>query len=819
MDTTVAEFQRVDRESLKSLIRRHVKFGLGKSLSRATPEDIYLAVALSAREIALEKQFATQRKIEEQDPKVVFYLSMEFLIGRLLGNTLVNLGIDEPMAEAVRDLGFSLDDLKDLEIDAALGNGGLGRLAACFLDSLATLGYPGFGYGLYYEFGLFRQEIDNGFQREKPDRWQQVIMPWVLERPEESVMIPAYGRIVEGLDRHGRYNPMWLDWKVVIGTPHDIQVVGYGGKAVNLLRLYSAEPSTDFDMQIFNSGDYIKAVEQKIQTETISKVLYPADAVRTGKELRLMQEYFFVACALNDIVKKFQKKHSDLTLFPQKAAIQLNDTHPTLAIPELMRILIDENDFTWEKAWQITTETFGYTNHTLLPEALERWPVPLFEEIVPRHLQIIYEINRRFLDEAAVYSLSDPDFPRRVSIFEEGKTKEVRMANLAIVGSHSVNGVAALHSELIKTSLVPDFHRLWPHKFNNKTNGVTPRRWLLKANPSLASLLTRTIGDGWITDLDALRQIEPKAEDAGFRSEFLKIKRENKVRLAQVTKKLLRINVDPDSMFDIQAKRIHEYKRQLLDILHVIHHYLSIVEFGVDFPVPKTYFFAGKAAPSYWTAKNIIKLINSVADRVNNDRRVRDRLKVVFLPDYRVTLAEVIIPACDLSEQISTAGHEASGTGNMKFAMNGALTIGTLDGANIEIAEAVGAGNIYIFGKTAQEIEEMNRQGSYRSWEAINACEPLRRVLDAVSSPLFSPGEPGIFDWVKKLLVDDGDRYFLAADFPSYADSQIRAAVDYQHREEWAKKAILNVARMGPFSSDRTIKQYAEEIWGLKPLD
>ncbi len=818
MQPEISERRSVDREVLMSLIRRHAKFSLGKDWKSVTADDVYLAVAFTVRDLALDGLISTQARMEEQDPKALYYLSMEFLIGRLLSNSLHNLGIIEPMGDAVRELGFDLDDVVEHEVDAALGNGGLGRLAACFLDSLATLGYPGFGYGLYYEFGLFRQEIDNGYQREKPDRWQRAVMPWVVERTEDYCMIPAYGRIVDGIDRYGRYNPMWLDWKTIFGVPHDIMVVGYGGHTVNTLRLYSAEPSSDFDMQIFNSGDYIRAVEQKIRTETISKVLYPADAVRTGKELRLMQEYFFVACALQDIVRKFERKNKDFTQFPEKVAIQLNDTHPTLAIPELMRLLIDEHDMPWEKAWKITTDTFGYTNHTLLPEALERWPVPLFEQLVPRHLQVIYEINRRFLDEAAVFSLTDPDIPRRVSIFEEGSVKEVRMAHLAIVGSHSVNGVAALHSELIKTSLVPDFYRLWPAKFNNKTNGVTPRRWILKSNPGLSALLKKTIGDGWITNLDKLRDIEPLAADPGFQAEFAAIKRANKARLAKHIDDTLQVTVDPDSLFDIQVKRIHEYKRQLLNILHVIHHYLLMVERGVEPPAPKTYIFAGKAAPSYWLAKQIIKLIHSVADRVNNDRRVRDLLKVIFLPDYRVSLAEVIIPAADLSEQISTAGTEASGTGNMKFSMNGALTIGTLDGANIEIGGAVGAENIFIFGKTTEELEMMRRERSYNpAWE-LERNESMRRVIDAVSSPLFAQREPGLFDWVRRTLVDEGDRYFLLADFDSYARAQWKASEEYMDRGNWVKKAILNVARMGPFSSDRTIRQYAEEIWKLSPL-
>ncbi len=809
----------VDPGTLTASLERNLKLFLGKAWREATVDDVYLAAAFTARELALDGFMATRERIRRQDPKIVCYLSMEYLIGRLLSNTLFNLGIAEPMEEAIARLGFRIEDIIEREPDAALGNGGLGRLAACFLDTMATLGYPGFGYGLYYEFGLFKQEIDNGYQRERPDRWQSPVMPWVVERSRDRcLVVPLYGRVEEGVDREGRYNPMWLDWKVVIGVPHDIMVAGYGGRTVNTLRLYSAEPSSDFDMRIFNSGDYLRAVEQKIRTETISKVLYPADTVRSGKELRLTQEFFFVACALRDIVRDFRERHENLALLPEKVAIQLNDTHPALAVPELMRILVDENDVPWEDAWKITIRTFGYTNHTLLPEALERWSVPLLEHLVPRHLQIIYEINRRFLEEASVISPWDQDLPRRISLFQEGDVKEVRMAHLAIVGSHSVNGVAALHSELIKTSLVPDLFALWPEKFNNKTNGVTPRRWLLKANPALSRLFTSAVGERWITDLDRLRDMEPMAGDLAFQSEFRKVKRANKERLANHIKRTVNVGVDPDSLFDVHAKRIHEYKRQLMNILHVAHTYLAAVERGIEPPVPKTYVFAGKAAPSYWLAKQIIKLIHCVADVVNGDRRLHGKIKAVFLPDYRVSLAELIIPAADLSEQISTAGTEASGTGNMKFAMNGALTMGTLDGANIEIAEAAGAENLYIFGKTAAELARMKREKSYNAFQELSRNENMLRVLGGLDSGLFSPEEPGLFDWVRRTLTEEGDRYFLLADFEAYASAQRRASTDYLETSTWTRKAILNSARMGPFSSDRTIGEYAREIWNIAPL-
>jgi len=810
----------LDTPGLRDAILYHLTYSLGKARPVATPRDIYLAVALAARDRAWQRRLETLERQRASQGKEVCYLSMEFLIGRTLGNTLLNLDILEPVTEALKALNYDIDEIRDEEVDAGLGNGGLGRLAACFLDSLATLDYPAWGYGLHYEYGLFKQELDNGWQRERPDHWLDETNPWEIVRPERVRYIPVYGRVVEAQDRTGKYNPMWMDWKMIVGVPHDLPVVGYGGKTVNVLRLFAARSSDDFDMGIFNEGDYIRAVEQKIKSETISKVLYPSDAVRTGKELRLLQEYFFVACALRDIVSRYQYRFgNDLSRFPEKIALQMNDTHPALAVAELMRTFIDEEDVPWEKAWDWTRATLGYTNHTLLPEALEKWPVPLMQEVVPRHLQIIHEINRRFLDEAAVFSRSDPGFPARVSLIEDGEPKQVRMAHVAIVGSHSVNGVAALHSELIKTHLVPDFYRLWPERFNNKTNGVTPRRWILKANPALASLLTRTLGDeAWVTDLPRVAAIEPFAADAGFQAEFEKVKRAAKERLAKVVHDTAYVKVDPESMFDIHAKRIHEYKRQLLNALHVIHQYLRAVEDGVLPPVPKTYLFAGKAAPSYWTAKQIIKLIWAVGERVNSDKRLSGALKVAFLPDYRVSLAEQIIPAADLSEQVSTAGTEASGTGNMKFAMNGALTIGTLDGANIEIAGAVGAENIFIFGHTTPEIDAMRLPGAYDPARIAREDGDLKRVLDALASPLFCPGEPGLFDWVRKLLIDDRDRYFLLADFPSYAATHEKAAREYADRPSWRRKAILNVARMGTFSSDRAIQQYAKEIWGLDRL-
>lgn len=802
--------------SMEEAITRHVRYSLGKEWDEVSKQDMLQAVSLAVRDRLIEQQLDTERRYQKADAKRLYYLSMEFLMGRSLGNNLYNLGLHDQCKQVLAKHGFELDDLEDAERDAALGNGGLGRLAACFLDSLATLGLPGFGYGINYEYGLFRQEIDNGYQKEKPDNWLANGTPWELQRPEdESCIVPLYGRIEHGVDREGNYNPMWLDWQVVVGTPFDMPIVGYGGKTVNYLRLYAARASSDFDMSIFNEGDYLKAVEQKMMSETISKVLYPSDSFQAGRELRLIQEYFLVACALRDIIRRYQKKHATFKEFPDKVAIQLNDTHPSLTVAELMRVLIDENSLPWEEAWEITQATCGYTNHTLLPEALEKFPVALFEHVLPRHLQIIYEINRRFLEGVAARWPGDDARARHMSLIEEGPQKQVRMANLALVGSHSVNGVAALHSDLVKSLLFPDFHELWPDKFNNKTNGVTQRRWLLKANPALAELLTKTVGDGWITDLDKLRKLEPHADREAFRAEFMKIKRANKERLARVVKDTTRVLVDPNSMFDVQVKRIHEYKRQLLDVLHIINQYLELVEDGKELAHPKTYVFAGKAAPGYWAAKQIIKLVGAVGKVVNADPKVKGQMKVVFVPDYRVSLAEVIIPAADLSEQISTAGKEASGTGNMKFAMNGALTIGTLDGANVEILQEVGKENIFIFGLKAEEVQQMRQQGTYHPRDYYNSRPVIRRVMDAFRDDRFCPKEPGLFQWIYRNLLDHGDEYFHLADLEAYIAAQTEASRTYTDRTAWAKKAILNVARIGMFSSDRTILEYAKEIWDL----
>jgi len=801
-------------EQVEIEICRNMRYALGRDCEHLSSRDLFWAIALMARDRMVDGMFATEKRYQDAGAKRLYYLSMEFLMGRTLGNTLINLGLWDACREALEARGADLDEVREHEPDAALGNGGLGRLAACFLDSLATLGMPGYGYGINYEYGLFRQEIRQGYQTEEPDNWLSSGTPWQIERPDESVLVPVYGR-VEAVEEGGQYVPLWLDAKHLIGVPHDMPIVGYGGRTVNFLRLYSARSSQELDMRVFNEGDYHRAVNDQIATETISKVLYPSDIQAAGKELRLLQEYFLVACAVHDIVRRYRKTHETWDEFPNQVAMQLNDTHPALAVAELMRVFVDDHRLGWDEAWAVTTATLGYTNHTLLSEALEKWSVGLFEFVLPRHLQIIYEVNRRFLEQVAAVWPNDGGRQIRMSVIEEGADKKVRMAHLAIVGSHSVNGVSALHTDLIESSLVPDFYQLWPEKFNNKTNGVTPRRWLLKANPGLAALITRSIGDGWITDLDKLRALEPFADDAGFRQEFMRVKQANKADLARFIGQTQGIPVDPASLFDVQVKRIHEYKRQLLNVMHILHEYLSLTEDGTDPVTARTYIFAGKAAPGYWAAKQIIKLINSVAGVVNADPRAHGKLAVVFVPDYRVSVAEKIIPAADLSEQISTAGKEASGTGNMKFAMNGALTMGTLDGANIEIKEEVGDDNIFIFGLTSDQIAEMRLRGTYHPADYYS--DPAtRRVLDALNSDRFCPAEPGLFRPIYQALLHGGDEYFHLADLPGYIKAQREAGAQYRDPDVWARKAVLNVARTGKFSSDRTIREYARDIWGIR---
>lgn len=818
-ETAAAPRAQVTRESFLEMVTRHARYSLGMEWGTLSYPQLLQAISLAVRNLLIDRMIETEKRYQKTDVKRLYYLSMEFLVGRSLGNNLTNLGIFEICRDLLIEMGIDIEELRETEVDAALGNGGLGRLAACFLDSLATMDMPGFGYGINYEYGLFKQTIEAGYQKEQPDNWRSSYSPWLIERPGEEVRIPIYGSLTHGQDRHGNPKPLWVECKYLVGVPFDMPIVGYGGRTVNYLRLYSARASAEFDIEQFNIGNYVKAVEDKIRSETISKVLYPSDAVEAGRELRLIQEYFFVACAVRDIVRHFLKRHGNFDEFPSKAAIQLNDTHPSLAIVELMRVLIDENLVPWEKAWEITQASFGFTNHTLMPEALEKWPVAFIHRILPRHLLLIYDINRRFLDKVARMRPGDAGLQARMSLIEDGAgSQSVRMAHLAIVGSHAVNGVAELHSELIKTHLVPDFYQMWPGKFSNKTNGVTPRRWLLKANPGLADLLTRTIGEGWITDLEQLRQIEPYADSEAFQAEFRDAKRANKERLADFIKNATSIVADPDSMFDVIAKRIHEYKRQLLMVMRIMHEYLRLIDDHRESAVPRTYIFAGKSAPGYWAAKQIIKLISELGRVINGDKRVRDRIKVVFVPDYRVSLAEKIIPAADLSEQISTAGKEASGTSNMKFAMNGALTMCTYDGANIEIARETGEENIFVFGLKASEIAAMRSANSYNPWDYYRGNPAIKRVMDCFNSDRIFTHTHGIFQWLFHSILNQGDAYCHLADFASYVEAQDRAGALYKQPGEWTRKAILNVARAGKFSSDRTVAEYAREIWEIKSV-
>ncbi|WP_419177067.1 glycogen/starch/alpha-glucan phosphorylase [Desulfosediminicola sp.] len=807
-----------DVAAFREKILHYLKFTCGKSQQEASSKDITHALSLAIREDLINGMIDTSDRYHQKKAKRLYYLSMEFLVGRSLGNNLFNLEVFDLAENALRQIGVDLEEIREHETDAALGNGGLGRLAACFLDSLATMDMPGYGYGLNYEFGLFRQEIANGYQREKPGRWDGENSPWLITRSSEFCMIPVYGKIDHSLHTGEDYNPVWLDWQLIVGVPHDMPIVGYGGKTINYLRLFSARASDEFDIQIFNDGDYFQAVSQKISSETVSKVLYPSDSVIQGKESRLVQEFFLVACSVQDIIRKFQKDHRDFTKLPEKVALHMNDTHPALAVAELMRVLIDEHSLEWETAWDITRKTCAYTNHTLLPEALEKWPVSLFERVLPRHLQIIYEINHRFLEEVKVNFPHDENIPTRMSLIEEQSGKQVNMAHLAIVGSHSINGVAALHSNLVRSSLFPDFATMWPDRFNNKTNGVTQRRWLLKANPALSKLITETIGDEWITNLKVLKRLADFATDPKFQKKFMEVKSENKKQLAKLIQDKARVKVKPESLFDIQIKRIHEYKRQLLNVLCIIHSYLNIIEDKAPLEVPRTHIFAGKAAPGYAMAKLIIKLINSVGQVVNNDKRAQKYLKVVMLPDYCVSLAEKIIPAADLSEQISIAGMEASGTGNMKLTLNGALTIGTLDGANIEIMEEVGRDNIFIFGLEVEDIEKMRSENSYNPWDYYANNPNIRRVMDALSSDMFSQERPGLFNDIYNSIMYGGDFYCHLADLQSYIFTQQQVSELYAKPQQWAEKAILNVARVGKFSSDRTIEEYAREIWNLKSV-
>jgi len=805
-----------DRASLRKSLSNRLIYSLGKDPITATHRDWFHTTAYAVRERLIELWMETMRSYYRSDAKRIYYLSMEFLTGRLLSNSLLNMGFYDECREALADLELDIDRIRELETDAALGNGGLGRLAACFLDSMATLSLPGYGYGIRYEYGMFTQRIDNGNQVEHPDNWLRYGNPWDFPRPEVLFPVKFGGRVVNFTDEQGHSHFHWVDTEDVMAMACDTPVPGYNTVTVNNMRLWTAKASRDFNLKYFNEGNYIKAVEDKNESENLSKVLYPDDTTIMGRELRLKQQYFFVCASLHDILRRFTKYHPDLDELPDKVAIQLNDTHPAIAIPELMHVLLDTHHLDWDRAWDITRRTFSYTNHTLMPEALETWPVSLFEEILPRHLQIIYEINYRFLEEVRHRFPGDTDLLRRMSIIDEGGGRRLRMAHLAIAGSHRVNGVSQIHTDLMKKTIFADFERFFPGKIINITNGVTPRRWLHQANPGLSGLITSRIGESWVSDLDDLRKLIPFAQDAALRAQFRTVKTENKARLADIIKMRLRLTVDPSSMFDVQIKRIHEYKRQLMNVLHIVTRYNRIREGRAKDMVPRTVIFGGKAAPGYTMAKLIIKLIHSVADVVNNDPAAGDRLKVVFIADYNVSNAEKIIPACDLSEQISTAGTEASGTSNMKFGLNGALTIGTLDGANIEIREEVGDDNIFIFGMTAEEVSALRARG-YNPWDIYQSDMELKQTLDMIVGGYFSPDAPDIFRPIFDALTRD-DRFMVLADYRSYISCQERVDELYRNPEEWSRRALLNVAGMGKFSSDRTIREYAEKIWNVKPV-
>ncbi len=804
-------------DDIKSLFLRHLEYSLVKDTTTVKPWDIYYALCLSLRDRLIERWLRTQYEYRKQDVKKVCYLSMEFLIGRLLGNTLNNLGEYDNSYDMLKEMGYALEDIAELEPDMGLGNGGLGRLAACFMDSLATQAYPAYGYGIRYEFGIFKQTIVQGYQVEEPDHWLKKGCPWEIQRPEINYRVRFGGKVLSEEMPDGRIQHRWVDTEDVMAVAWDIPIPGYQVDNVNNLRLWQATATDEFDFDYFNNGDYVRAVEQKNISENISKVLYPNDNVHLGKVLRLQQEYFFVSATLQDIFNGWLQDHDSFSELPDKLAIQLNDTHPALAIPEMLRILIDEQRLNFEPAWEITRSCFSYTNHTILSEALEKWSVKLFEQLLPRHLMLIYQINNHILGEVTRLYPGNIIKMRNLSVIEEGVEKGLRMAQLCLHGSHAVNGVASLHTQILRERIFPDFYEMYPERFFSVTNGITPRLWLRVCNPQLASLITEHLGASWVGNLDYISGLANYCEDAEFQADFLEIKAMNKKALARHIYRATGIRVLPDSVFDVQIKRLHEYKRQLLNILGTIARYRRIKEDPRGKYVPRTVIFAGKAAPGYYLAKLMIKLINNIGDVVNKDPEVADRLKVVFLPDYSVSLAEKIIPAADVSEQISTAGYEASGTGNMKFALNGALTLGTLDGANVEMAEAIGAENMFIFGLNAQEVSQLKQDG-YNPGEFYQDNPELRGAIDAIAKDEFSASEQGIFGPIVKSLLQDGDPYLILADFASYLDASRRIDELYLNRSEWARKAILNVARIGKFSADRAIREYAENIWDIRPL-
>ena len=806
----------LDKEAIKNSFLDDLFYMQGKFAALATRNDYYMALAYAVRDRMLQRWISTAATYTQEASRTVAYLSAEFLMGPQLGNNLLNLGISETVRKGMSELGLDLEELLRQEEEPGLGSGGLGRLAACFIDSLATLEIPSLGYGIRYEFGIFQQQIVDGWQIEKTDKWLRFGNPWELARPEWAVSVKFGGTTEHYIDDQERPRVRWMPHKVVHGVPYDTLILGYRTNTANTLRLWSAEAPESFDFAAFNSGDYYGAVNQKVTSENLSKVLYPNDEQLRGKELRLEQQYFFVSCSIQDMFRVVRTQEVPFEKFHEKFAVQLNDTHPAIAIAELMRLFIDEYALPWAEAWSVTCRTFAYTNHTLLPEALERWPLEVFGRVLPRHLQIIYDINAHFLEEVRMRFLGDEDRIRRMSIIDENDQRYVRMAHLACIGSHAINGVAALHTELLERDVLKDFYELWPHKFSNKTNGVTPRRWMVLSNPLLSALITEHIGDGWIKDLAELKKLEPLADDAAFRARWRDIKLENKRSLAALALERTGVRIDPDSMYDVLVKRIHEYKRQHLKILHIVSLYHGLKSNPGLALAPRTFIFGGKAAPGYHLAKLMIKLITSVGDVINRDPDVRDRLKLVFLPNFNVTNGQHVYPAADLSEQISTAGKEASGTGNMKFCMNGALTIGTLDGANIELREEIGAENFFLFGLSVEEVTALKSRG-YRPMDYYAANEHLREVIDLIRSGFFTRGDTTLLQPLMDNLLHV-DPYMLFADFASYIECQDKVSAAYRDPERWTRMAILNTARSGKFSSDRSIREYSRDIWRVQPV-
>jgi starch phosphorylase len=806
----------LDKEAIKHSFLDDLFYMQGKFAALATRNDYYMALAYAVRDRMLQRWISTAATYTQEASRTVAYLSAEFLVGPHLGNNLLNLGITDTVRVGLAEIGLNLEDLLRQEEEPGLGSGGLGRLAACFIDSLATLEIPSLGYGIRYEFGIFQQQIVDGWQIEKTDKWLRFGNPWELVRPEWAVSVKFGGTTEHYLDDRECPRVRWMPHKIVHGVPYDTLILGYRTNTANTLRLWSAEAPESFDFAAFNSGDYYGAVNEKVTSENLSKVLYPNDEQLRGKELRLEQQYFFVSCSLQDMFRIVRRQGVPLEQFHEKFAVQLNDTHPAIAIAELMRLLIDDEAVSWAEAWNVTNRTFAYTNHTLLPEALERWPLEVFGRVLPRHLQIIYDINAHFLEEVRMRFLGDEDRIRRMSIIDESDQRYVRMAHLACIGSHSINGVAALHTELLKRDVLRDFYELWPRKFSNKTNGVTPRRWMALSNPLLSELITEHIGAGWIKDLKELKALEPLAEDAAFRARWREIKLSNKRNLAALALERTGIRIDPESMFDVLVKRIHEYKRQHLKVLHIVSLYHGLKSNPGLAVVPRTFIFGGKAAPGYFLAKLMIKLITSVGDVINRDPDMRGRLRVVFLPNFNVTNGQHVYPAADLSEQISTAGKEASGTGNMKFCMNGALTIGTLDGANIELREEIGVENFFLFGLSAEEVFALKADG-YRPMDYYAANPHLREVIDLLRSGFFTRGDTALLQPLLDNLMQY-DPYMLFADFASYLECQDKVSAAYRDPEHWTRMAILNTARSGEFSSDRTIREYSRDIWQVGPV-